>query len=166
MDKRILIVHPNSDMIMTIINLLHEIRSQGYRLSEKCAKTSIAAQQSFPAAEPIDLLITGVEIPEGTKPSAGAGEQRRQGLELARRFRALSPGMATILVSTGQLDNDLAAFYQSEGRCGLVVEGKGFQEHLTNEIIKYVRPHKPEAPSRVNLLINLSTEPGNSYYEF
>ena len=165
MDKSVLIVHPNSDMILTIIGLLNEIKSQGYRLSEKWAKTAIEAEQSFPAAEPVDLVITAVEIPEGTKPSVGAGEQCRRGLELVRRFRALSPGLATILVFAGQLDNELFAFTQSEC-CGLVVEGKGFQENLTNEIIKHVRPHKPEAPSRVNLEINLSTEPGYSYYQF
>src|SRR5690349_20876583 len=101
MDKRILIVHPNFDMIRTIINLLHEVRSQGYRLSEKCARTAIEAEQSFPAAERVDLLITEVEIPEGTKPSAGAGEQCRRGLQLVRRLRGLSPGMATILVFAG-----------------------------------------------------------------
>src|SRR5262245_26529170 len=166
MDKRILIVHPNSDMILAIINLLHEIRSQGYRLSEKCAKTAMEAEQSFHAAEPVDLLITGVEIPEGTKASEGPGEQCRRGLELVRRFRALSPRMATILVFAGQVDNDLYAFTQSEGRCRLVVEGQGFQEHLTNAIIKYVRPHQPEAPRRVYLEINLFTKPGYSYYQF
>src|SRR5215471_18054111 len=153
MDKRVLIVHPNSDMILTIIGLLNEIKSQGYRLSEKWAKTAMEAEQSFPAAEPVDLVITAVEIPEGTKPSAGAGEQCRRGLELVRRFRALSPGMATILVFAGQLDNDLFAFTQSEGCCGLVMEGKGFQENLTSEIIKHVGRHKPKAPSRVNLEI-------------
>jgi len=163
MDKRVLIVHPNSDMIVTIVRFLDEMKSQHYRLT--CATTAMEAEQSFPAAEPVDLVITAVEIPEGTKPSVGAGEQCRRGLELVRRFRALSPGLATILVFAGQLDNELFAFTQSEC-CGLVVEGKGFQENLTNEIIKHVGPHKPEAPSRVNLEINLSTEPGYSYYQF
>src|SRR5215472_14762766 len=122
MDKRVLIVHSNSDMILTIIGLLNEIKSQGYRLSEKWARTATEAEQSFPAAEPVDLVITAVEIPEGTEPSAGAGEERRRGLELVRRFRALNPEMAAILVFAGQLDNDFYAFTQSEC-CGLVVEG-------------------------------------------
>jgi hypothetical protein len=162
MDKRVLIVHPSSDMILTIQDLVDEIRSRGYCLSRKRAKTAMEAEQSFSATEPVDLVITAVEIPEGTKASAGAGEQCRRGLELVRRFRALSPGVATILVVAG-VDDDLFAFTQSEGRCALVVEGKGFEENLRNEIIQYVRPHKPDA--RVNLDITLS-ERGYSYYQF
>src|SRR5215468_7115811 len=135
MDKRVLIVHPNSDMILTILGLLKkEIKSQGYRLSEDWATIAMEAEQSFLAAEPVDLVITAVEIPEGTKPSVAAGEQCRRGLELVRRFRALSPGMATILVFAGQVDNDLYAFTKSEGGCGLVVEGRDFPENLKNEI--------------------------------
>ena len=64
MDKRVLIVHPNSDMILTILGLLKkEIKSQGYRLSEDWATTAMEAEQSFLAAELVDLVITAVEIP-------------------------------------------------------------------------------------------------------
>src|SRR5215813_1087208 len=166
MDKSVFIVHPNSDMFLTISDILKEIEPQGYRFYERWAKTAMEAlRKSFSAAEAFDLLITAVEIPESTKLSAGAGEQCRWGLELVRTFRAKSPGMAAILVLAGQPDHDLVAFTKSEEcSCGLVVEGKGFQENLTNEIIKHVGPHKPEAPSRVNLEINLAK--GYSYYQF
>jgi hypothetical protein len=161
MTKRVLIVHPDKDMILVIEELLDEIReSEGYDLSWSHAKTQRDAEHKAGPGKPLELIVTSLEIPEDNKPSAGAGEQHRRGLKLIRDLLHANPGMAAILI-TGQADNEVVAFTQSE-RVGLVQEGAGFKDQLEAEIARHLGSHKPETPRRVDLEISLSTDQGCS----
>ena len=135
------VVHPDSDMILEITRLLVEEarKAKGHDVSVTWAKTRMAAEQEAREEKPIDLVVTALEIPADDKPSAGAGEQRRQGLELVRRLRAVSPGMSAILI-TSQVDNDVFAFAQS-ARVGLVMEGRDFWDQLIAKVNEYLRLH-------------------------
>jgi CheY-like chemotaxis protein len=162
MKKRVLIVHPNSDLAWTIRDLLEEVgRAEHHDLSVNWARTQAKAEQLASAAEPVDLVVTGVEVPEDDTPSAGAGEQRRLGVELVRRLRALRPETSAILIAS-HVDDDVFAFSQSEG-VRLVMEGGRFGERLKSEVSGCLVPQKSETRERVDLEISLSAKKGCCY---
>lgn len=160
MKKRILIVHPDTNMFVAIKDLLDEIRDDGgYEFSWSYARNQREAENKAGPLKSLDLVVTSLEISEDDKPSACAGEQRRRGLELVRGLRKARPGIAAAILITGQVDKEVVAFTQSEQDTGLVQEGPAFKKGLQSEITKHLSPHKPEKPRRVDLEISLAEKP-------
>lgn len=163
MNKHVLVVYPNPDLLIEITLLLQKLRDRaGYVLSWSTARNLAEARSTIQGRHP-DLVITEVELWEDEKTPDGAGEQHRRGLDLVREVRAVNPKAAAILV-TGQVDNDIFALTQSEN-AGLALHGAGILEKLRSEMVRFLGPTKSALPRRVNLEICLTTE-GQSTYQF
>jgi CheY-like chemotaxis protein len=117
---------------------------QGFDIAERRA-TSRAAAESKAVSEPVDLLITALEIPADDKSFVGVGEQRRLGMELVRTLRGKTPKMKAIIV-TGHVDDEVFEFAQSDGM-GLVLEGEKFGRQLTSTVKRLLRPADPKPPT-------------------
>ena len=164
MSRHVLVVYPNSDMLVEIMDLLEKLRdTKGYNLSWSTARNLDVALSKAREGQRPDLVITAVEIWADGKAADGAGEQHRRGLDLVREVRKVNPRAAAILV-TGQVDNEIFALIQSENS-GLAFSGAGILEKLRSEMVRFLGPNRPAVPRRVNLEIYLTTE-GQSGYQF
>jgi CheY-like chemotaxis protein len=168
--QHVLVVHPDPTLRGMVHNMLGELGDgdAGFDIAERRA-TSLAAAESKAASEPVDLLITALEIPADDKSFVGVGEQRRLGIELVRTLRAKTPDMKAIIV-TGQVDNDVYEFSQSDG-IGLVLEGQKFGPLLTSTVKRLLGPTNqvppaPGRPRRVVLSISLSRDLSRCSYQF
>jgi CheY-like chemotaxis protein len=169
MKKRVLVVHPSSDMILAIQDLLDEIaKAEGVDLAVVRAKSQSRAEQAA-GGDDVDLLVASLEIPESDQASAAAGEQQRRGLALARKLRAGSNRPAAILI-TGHVDDAVFAASQSEG-IGLVLDGSGFAAGLEKQVRAHLlaaqassKDADAEPPERVDLEISLKEQ--GCYYQF
>lgn len=162
MKKQVLIVHPNSDMILMIEDLLSEL-GDAYDLSIKWARSRAVAEQHA-ATKPIDLIVTALEIAADDNSPLGAGEQRRLGMELVRTLRTKFPGLPAIIV-TDHVDDEVSDFTQSEGT-SLAREGEKFAGQLKLAVTQLLGPPRPNAPQRVVLSISLSTDKDKCAYQF
>jgi CheY-like chemotaxis protein len=164
MNRRVLVVYSNTDMLTEITDLLETLRdNEEYELTWNTARNLAQAMDKVREASRFDLVITAVEIWENEKAADGAGEQHRRGLKLVQEVRAKNPEAEAIIV-TGQVDNEIFALAQSE-KAGLVFHGAGFLDRLRSEMVRFLGPTRPAGSRRVNLEICLSTE-GTSTYQF
>lgn len=164
MNKHVMIVHADSEMILMVMDIVERIRAEGHDLSIAHAKTQKSAEQ-LAQASPVDLLVTDLEISHDEKTTAGAGEQQRRGLELFRTLRIANPNMAGIII-TPHVDEvfDLA---ESEGFDLVKEGGEKIADRLRSKIIDRLGSCEPEKPRHVDLEISLSTDKENGcYYQF
>ena len=153
MKRRVLIVHPDPNMILAIEDLLGELsESEGYDLSVMRARSRPVAEERA-RNESIHLVITALEMAADDKSPVGAGEQRRLGMELVRTLRTNMPGLAVIIV-TGHVDEEVSDFTQSAGM-RLAREGEKFADRLKSAVTQLLGPHQPDTPQRVVLSISL-----------
>jgi CHAT domain-containing protein len=164
MEKRILIVHPNPDMILTIRGILDDTcRSEGYKLAIKHAKTQKAAEELLETG-PFDVVITGLEVALDEKPLEPAGEQARRGLALICKLRGIKPELTAVLI-TGHIDDDIYDFARLKN-VGLAREGRNFREMLTDEVQRCLASKGTSESRRVELEITLDPGNGGCFYQF
>jgi CHAT domain-containing protein len=165
MKKRVLVVHPNPEMVLEIRDLLDEVaNAEGLELSFSRAKSQKAAEEAAGSGGNLDLLVSTLEIPEDDRPSAAAGEQQRRGLVLLRKLRSQSTRPAAILI-TSHVDDEVFAASQSE-EIGLVLEGSGFAQRLKSQMRACLKDARAEGPKRVDLEITFNFKEERCYYQF
>ena len=167
MTKHVLIVHPDSNMILEVRDILEKVGlSEGFHPSVKWAKNQAAAESQAKEAQ-IDLVITALEIAAGERPQEGAGEESKRGIALIRGLRVTRPAMAAILIITGNVDDELQDFTTLED-AGLARAGQQFERHLGSEVRRRLATGtiEPPAPKRINIDISLSKEPANCICTF
>lgn len=164
MKRRVLIVHPDADMVLTIEGLLNELsKVKEYDLSFQHAKSRGLAEEKT-GSEPIDLVVTALEIAANAKSPVGAGGQHRLGMELVRTLRSTRPALRAIIV-TGEQDDDVLDFAQTPGT-RLVQEGETFAMGLKSMATELLGPHQADVRQRVVLSISLFNEKARCVYQF
>lgn len=134
MDKSILIVHQDPEMILAIRDIIDNVsRGKGCEFVVRHAKTQMAAAD-LARTKTFDLVIVGLEIALDDTPQQPAGEHSKGGQDLIRTLRQIKDDMAAILI-TGHLDDDIYDFTEEED-VSLAREGKHFTELLIDKIEK------------------------------
>jgi hypothetical protein len=163
MKKHVLIAHPDKDMRRAIEDILDDVLGRkGHTLWSSGATSLREAERKADPSEPLNLVVSSLEIPEDDQPLEGAGEQHRHGLELVRSLRGARPGMAAIII-TGHVDDEVFDSLRKED-VGLVREGAAFKDQLHAEITRYLSPHEPEERRRIDLEIALSPDEGSLWW--
>ncbi len=168
MRKSILVVHPEAEMILTVMDILKQVASGEYEEpSIQFARHQVGAKCLAEKAQ-YDLVVSALNIPHDETDAQAAGSEGLLGLDLIRTLRSTNPEMPAVIICKGSPDTDVIRF-AAEPQVVLLPEEGDIEPDLTQAVSKLLRMPSGDLQAerkRVDLEINLDPEDGGCTYRF